>query len=348
VNPGLGSLLALIVAVAALVAAALAYFARIELPRPPIGTYESSDIAVMSVLVIVAPLAYLALPRSVVATVFGLVVFAAVQLTLAPKLGGRNAAAAAALLCGATATTWLLHGTGATEVLNDVTLTIAVIGVANLWVQSGMRASHITAFAAVLTVYDLTATSLTTVMSRFATEIQGIAFAPQVVLSTGRAPVGIGLGDLLMLLLFPLAATKAFGRMAGVVAAVAAVAVTALAALLLGLGEFGTDVPLLTLLGPVICAQYVFWRRAGYRERTVAQWRAGEPARTAEPDTLSALRAAWNLPIPEAHGETPGEVRGTWVAIDEGRIVGSGASMGLARKSARINGHEGVPIVKET
>lgn len=351
-GPDLGALSALTAVVAALVAAAWTYLVRIELPRPPIGVYERSDIAIMSVLVVAAPLAYLELSRSAVAAVFGLVIFAAVQLALAPMLGGRLAALAAALLCSATAAAWLTHRAGLTEALNDVALAIAVVGVANLWVQSGMRASHIAAFAALLTGYDLTATNLTTVMTRFVDEVQGIAFAPQLVVSAGtagRAPLGIGLGDLLMLVLFPLAAVKAFGRLAGVVAAIAAVSVTALAAVLLGLGVLGTAVPLLTLLGPVICGQYLYWRRAGYRERTVAQWRAGAPARAHvsdadADDAFSALRAAWILQNPAVNGDE-GE-GGTWVAIDAGRVVGSGASMGLARRSARQNGHEGVPIVK--
>ncbi len=355
-GPELGALFVLTAVVAGLVAVAWAYLVRIELPRPPIGVYGGSDIVIMSALVVAAPLAYLALPKSAVAAVFGVVVFAAVQLALAPLLGGRLSALAAALLCSAVAAAWLLHHAGATEVLNDAALAVAVVGVANLWVQSGMRASQITAFAVLLTGYDLTATSLTTVMSRFADEVSGIAFAPQFVIATGRAPLGIGLGDLLMLVLFPLAAVKAFGRAAGLVAAVAAVAVTAVAAVLLGLGALGAQVPLLTLLGPVICVQYLLWRRAGYRERTVAQWRAGTPARRAaasaadaDTDALSAaLRAAWSLPIPAEYGEGEGEDDGAWVAIDEGRVVGSGASMGLARKSARLNGHAGVPIVRGT
>ena len=340
--PGAVPLLVLAAVVAALIAAAWGYFVRIEMPRPPIGTYESSDIVVMSVMVIVAPLAYLALPRTAVAAIFGLIMFGGVRLALSPLLGARVALAGAALLCGATVAAWLLHRAGSTEALNDAVLAIAVVGVANLWVQSGMRASQLTAFATMLTAYDLTATTLTTVMTRFATQVQGLAFAPLFVISTGRAPVGIGLGDLLMLVLFPLAAAKAFGRAAGLTAAVAAVLVTALVALLLGLGVLGPAVPVLTLLGPVICGQYAFWRRSGYQERTVAQWRAGAPANTVTHDALGALQAAWSLPIPEPCN------KGVWVAIDAGRVVGSGASMGLARKSARQNGHTGVPIVKQT
>jgi hypothetical protein len=341
VTPALGALVALTAFVAALIAVAWAYLARVEMPRPPIGSYERSDIVVMSVLVVVAPLAYLALPRSAVAAVFGLVVFGALQFTLAPLIGGRGSAAVAALLCGATAAAWLSHRSGLTVTLNDAALAAAVVGVANLWVQSGMSASQIAAFAALLTGYDVGATTLTTVMTRFGAEVQGLAFAPQVVLATGRAAVGIGLGDLLMLLLFPLAATKAFGRAAGATAAGSGVAVTILAAVLLRLGLIGTQVPLLTLLGPAICAQYLFWRRRGYRERTVAQWREGAPARATGPDPLDAVQAAWNLAIP-AHID-----EGTWVAIDGDRVVGSGASIGLARRSARQNGHVGVPIVKQ-
>ncbi|WP_034091689.1 hypothetical protein [Streptacidiphilus albus] len=340
-TPGPLPLAAATVFVALLITAASAYFARVELPRPPIGTYQRSDIVVMSVILIVAPLGYLSLPRDVVATIFGVVMLSAVQLTLAPFIGGRAALASGVVLCGATAAAWLLHRPGLTAGLSDAVLTIAVVGVANLWAQGGIRAGQLAAFAFLLTGYDLVATGLTTVMTRFATEVQGLPFAPVLVIAQGRAPVSIGLGDLLMLLLFPLTAAKAFGRLAGQVAAVAGIAVTAVVALLFWLNVLGTTVPLLTVLGPVIVGQYLLWRRLGRRERSVLEWRSGAPVVTAPVDRLAVLEAAGRVVL------DMGVTEGTWVAIDRDRVVGTGPSPGLAHRSARRNGHGAVPVVRQ-
>lgn len=75
-------------AVAAITAAGAVYFTRVRMPRPPVGRYELPDVAVMGVVVVAAPLVYLAAPRTAVAVVFGLVLCAALQFTLAPLIGG--------------------------------------------------------------------------------------------------------------------------------------------------------------------------------------------------------------------------------------------------------------------
>jgi hypothetical protein len=99
-------------------------------------------------------------------------------------------------------------------------------------------------------------------------------------------PVGIGLGDLVMLVMYPLVATKAFGRAAGLVAAVAGLGATGVVIALFLAGWFSTGFPLLTLLGPLIIVQYAWWRRHGQRERTVNEWRAGNTV------SAAALRVA--------------------------------------------------------
>jgi hypothetical protein len=295
----------------------------------------------MSAMVVLAPLGYLSLPRAVVATVFGLVLTAAVQLVLAPMIGGRTAFLLSVLLCGATAVSWMLGRPLPTLVLTDIVLTLAVIGVANLWAQGGLPARHVAVLAGLLAGYDLVATGLTGVMTRFATEVQGLPFAPVFAVTGGRAPVSIGLGDLLMLVMFPLTASRAFGRGAGRVAALCGIAVTGGVALLFWLRVLGTAVPLLTVLGPVIVTQYAYWRRRNVRERTVQEWRAGSVVTDPGPDLLAAIEAALSVGLPETVPD------GTWLAVDGGRVVGSGASPGLARRAARENGHLGVPLVRQ-
>lgn len=339
-NLTLPTFLAVVIYVALLLLLATIYLGRIDLPRPPIGVYLWSDIAVMSVVLIIAPLGYLALPTAAVAGIFGLVLAVALQFTLAPMLGGRRATLCALALCAATLVGWLIHQQGLTAVLSDLVLTIAVIGVANLWVQGGMRASHVAGLAGLLSGYDLVATSLTSLMDRFVSHVDGLPFAPMVVLSTTRPPVEIGLGDLLMVVLFPLAATKAFGRRAGQVAAYVAVITMAVIALMIWAGLLPPYSPLLAVLGPLIVAQYVFWRKRGHRERTVGQWRSGTSS-TIPPDQPSPLDAALLVELEE------GRVTGAWFAIIDGAVVGEGTSPGLARRSAREAGHLDVPVVRQ-
>lgn len=335
-------------AVAAITAAGAVYFARVRMPRPPVGKYELPDVAVMTAVVVAAPLAYLAMPRTLVAVVFGLTFCAALQFTLAPLIGGGRAWLASTVSVAATAACAFADLPVAVTALTDVLLAVAVVGVANMWAQSGMRSVHATWFAGVLCCYDMVATGLTSVMDRFAAQVMGLPFAPLLAVTQGRPPVALGLGDLLLLVLFPLVALKAFGRVAGLLAAGVGVAVSASVSLLFGLGVLTGAFPLLTALGPLIVLQHVLWSRARSGERTTAEWRAGTPRPAAadtptapdpvllqalEPTGLDALRADLS------HGD--------WLAVVDGRAVGSGKSPGQARKDARLRGCESVPVVRQ-
>ncbi|MEU6924123.1 MULTISPECIES: hypothetical protein [unclassified Streptomyces] len=335
-------------AVAAITAAGAVYFTRVRMPRPPVGRYELPDVAVMGVVVVAAPLVYLAAPRTAVAVVFGLVLCAALQFTLAPLIGGGRAWSAAGALVAATAGCAFADLPIAVTALTDVLLAVAVVGVANMWAQSGMRSAHAAWFAGMLCCYDLVATGLTSVMDRFATQVMGLPFAPLLAVTQGRPPVALGLGDLLLLVLFPLVALKAFGRAAALLAAGVGLAVSASVSLLFGLGVLTGAFPLLTALGPLIVLQHVLWSRSRSGERTTAEWRAGTPRSVAadaptdpdpalllalEPTDVDALRAELS--------------RGDWLAVVDGRAVGSGKSPGQARRDARLRGCESVPVIRQ-
>ncbi|MFC8077471.1 hypothetical protein ACFUN8_18290 [Streptomyces sp. NPDC057307] len=335
-------------AVAAITVAGAGYFARVRMPRPPVGKYELPDVAVMTAVVVAAPLVYLALPRTAVAVVFGLVLCAALQFTLAPLIGGGRAWAASALSVAVTAVCAFADLPVAVTVLTDVLLAVAVVGVANMWAQSGMRSVHAAWFAGALCCYDLVATGLTSVMDRFAAQVMGLPFAPLLAVTQGRPPVALGLGDLLLLVLFPLVAVKAFGRAAGVLAAVVGLAVSAGVSLLFGLGALTGAFPLLTALGPLIVLQHVLWSRAKGGERTTAEWRAGTPrtaTSTTSPDPDPALLKA--LEPTGLDTLRPELSPGDWLAVVDGRAVGSGTSSGRARRDARLRGCDTVPVVRQ-
>ncbi|MFG2721187.1 hypothetical protein ACGFW5_23240 [Streptomyces sp. NPDC048416] len=338
------ALVALSACAAAMIAAAAGYFARVPMPRPPVGVYAAGDIAVLSVGVVVAPLLYLSMPGAAVSALFGLVLCLAAQFTLAPLCGGRWSWL---LALGATALAVAVALTGhavAVRVCTDVLLAVAVVGVANLWAQSGMRPVHVAAFAAVLTCYDLIATTLTRVTLDFVTQVQGRPFAPMFALTGGSSPVAVGLGDLLLLVLFPLVATRAFGRRAGFVAAGVGVAVTGVVSLLFALGALTAGFPLLTVLGPLIVAQHLVWVRRYGGERSTVDWRAGTAVRVL-PSRQGAspapqLTAALAVPVPEGLAE------GTWFAVGEGRVLATGATAGEARRAAGRRAPEVAVVVR--
>lgn len=326
--------------VALLVAAALVYHAKLRMPRPAIGVYNRSDILIMSLLVVVMPILYVRISGVLVSVFFGLMCYVALQVALAPLARGRASWLIAAALCAADVVCTEWAGPHGAMVVNDVVIGIAVIGAANLWVQSGMRSVHIAWFAAFLAVYDLVATSLTSSTEDFIHRVHGIAFAPEWVFTLGHDPVAIGLGDLLLLSVFPLAAHRSFGVVAGIAAAVVGVAVVAAYALAYRYGVLHGAAPVLTVLGPLVLVQHHVWIRLRAHERTTGDWRRhGEPAAEgalAEEE----IRDADSVPPPDGP-------EGFWVAVAGTRVVGMAATPGAARRKARENGCTTVPQVRE-
>ncbi|MEU6442264.1 hypothetical protein [Streptomyces sp. NPDC047046] len=347
------ALIGLNVCVAAITLLGLGYFARVRMPRPPVGKYEAPDVLVVMAVVMVAPLLYLELPRTAVAVVFGLVLCAALQFTLAPLLGGGGgrgglrAAVLAVLAVAATGGLALADRTLAVLVLTDVLLAIAVVGVAAMWAQSGFRSVHAAWFAGLLAVYDLVATALTSVMDRFAAQVMGLPFAPLLAVTRGDPPVALGLGDLLLIVLFPLVAAKAYGRAAALLAGALGVLASSAISVLFATGTLTGAFPLMVVLGPLIVAQHLHWRRRLGRERTTAEWRAGAVAAVPATAPAPALRAALDpLADPADLRERAGAAVG-WVAVVDGEIVGAGPSAGSARRDAARRGAGAVPLVRQ-
>lgn len=308
------------------VGAAAGYFAKVTMPRPPVGRFVWADICVMVVMLVAMPFAYMHMPIALVVTIFGVVLFTVSQLALSPMLGGRNAALAAALLCAADVAAYFAGWPTAVLVVNDLTMILLTVGVANLWAQTGMKAAHVAGLAAALTVYDALATGMSSLTADFVSRVEGLPFAP--ILATGYGPVSslAGLGDCLMLAVWPLVAAKAYGKAAGWWAAVTE------AALLLGLtlAVLFADLelfPLLLPLGPLIVGQHLFWRR---RDRARAL--------RSEPDRVELTAALADLPAAER----------SWVALHEGAVVATGTSPGTARRAARQAGVTAVPVVRGT
>jgi hypothetical protein len=272
-----------IVVVALAVASALlssAYFRRYQVTRPPIGVFNGRDVAILLAAIIVIPYLYLVLPLAVVATLLVLTTLGILYFTGEPMIGSRRllvAIVAAAL--AADVTIALAVGTGSNTFLavNNVVLLVVVVGVANLWAQSGMKARDAAALAAGLAVYDFVATSQLTLMTDLIDRLSQVPLLPFIAWREGDGALGIGLGDLLLAGVFPLVMRKAFGPRAAATALAVGIAVIVGVLALVQLEVIDFAVPVMVVLGPLMVAQYALTIRRHGSERTTFQYLQAEP-----------------------------------------------------------------------
>jgi hypothetical protein len=263
------------------------YFRAFRVTRPPIGVFNLRDVALMIGAIVLVPYLYLAVPPWLEATFLGLGMLTILQVTLEPILPGPWLPWAVALaLLGADVGAALVFGAPSPpfQLANNTVLTIAAIGAANLWVQSGMKARDATVLGAALVVYDFVATSLLSLMNDLIDRLASLPLAPLVMwASDGDQWLGVGLGDLLLAAVFPLVMRKAFGRVAGLFALGMGLATLTAMLVLLDLRVVRITVPAMVALGPLMVAQYLFWARRLGTERTTWQYLQAEPHRLREP-----------------------------------------------------------------
>jgi hypothetical protein len=163
--------------------------------------------------------------------------------------------------------------------VNNAVLVITVIGIANLWAQSGMKARDLAVLGAALTIYDFVFTTQLPLMGDLFVRVAEFPFAPLVGWPVGDDGLwlGIGLGDLLLATAFPLVMRKAFGRAAGLAALLIAMSAVAVVLTLHVLGLGWETFPVMVVLGPLIVAQYALWAHRRGQERTTWQYLRAEP-----------------------------------------------------------------------
>ena len=256
------------------------YFRNYQLARPAVGVLNLGDVAFMIGVIILIPYLYLALPLWLVAAIFALAMLSILQLLGEPLLRARWATWGFALsLVGADVWTNLHLGTTSTAFLlvNNTVLVLAVVGVTSLWAQSGIKARDVAVLGGVLALYDLIATSLLPLMSDLITRLASIPFAPVVSWGVGPERFVIGIGDLLLATVFPLAMGKAFGRSTGIAAMAINLGAIAATTAFLQLARLEVAVPLMSGLGPLMVAQYGYWARRRGPERTTWEYLRAEP-----------------------------------------------------------------------
>jgi hypothetical protein len=255
------------------------YFRRYAVSRPPVGVFNMPDVAILLTAIVLVPYAYLHLPLGVVVVLLALTVSSVLWFTLEPVLR-RRWLVAAAVVCAVAADVVLVMAQGALSngflAVNGVLMIVAVVGVANLWVQSGMGAREVTVLGAALAVYDFIATSQLTLMTDLIGRLSEIPFVPFLAWDAHGAGLGVGLGDLLLISAFPLAMRKSFGHEAGRFAFAAGIAVLAAVLAIIDLGIITTAIPVMVVLGPLMVAQFAFWSRRA-PQRTTLEYLQAEP-----------------------------------------------------------------------
>lgn len=259
------------------------YFRRYRLQRPPLGVFNLWDIAIMLGGILLIPYLYLLLPRWLVTGLLGLGVLGILYVLFeAIWHSARITWLLTLFWIVVTPLVWWQFGARSPVflIVNNIVQVMAVIGITNLWAQSGLKARDAAILGGALVVYDLVFTSFLPLMGDIFAQLEGLPFAPVIAWPVGEEMGLIGLGDLLLAAVFPLVMYKAYSRTAGLAAL--ALSVAALAAvfvlpfLLPAVGVF----PVMVVLGPLMVLQYLYWRRRLGRERTMQRYWQDDPPST--------------------------------------------------------------------
>jgi hypothetical protein len=254
------------------------YFRRFRITRPPIGVFNLRDLSYMMVCIILIPFLYLALPVYLVAALLILSTASLLYFVWEPIVRVRWITwLTTVVVLGSDI--WVAMQYGASSqlfsIVNDVVNVVVIVGITNIWAQSGMKARDVAILSCGLMIYDFTATSLTPLMGDMMQRLAGLPLSPQVSWGVPHSAVyaSIGLGDLLLAAVFPMIMRKAYGPMAGYVA----ITVSVTAILGMFAAPIGTVFPAMIVLGPLAVVQYVYWSRRLGPERTTQVYLRMEP-----------------------------------------------------------------------
>jgi hypothetical protein len=257
------------------------YFRRYQIVRPPIGVFNLRDVGWMMVGIIAIPYLYLALPVWLVGGLLGLAAVSVLYFCLEPVIANRWLRWLLVMLIGVAnvAALWVWGaGSNGFYTVNNLVQVLVVVGISNLWAQSGLKARDAAILGGALAIYDVTFTSFLPLMDDLFTQVEGLPFAPLVAWSPAAGVWGaLGLGDLLIAAVFPLVMRKAYGRDAGLVAFWLAPAAFVALMVLIWTGLAAATLPVMALLGPLMVGQVLLWRNRRGAECTTWQYRQAEP-----------------------------------------------------------------------
>jgi hypothetical protein len=267
----------------------LAYFRRVRMQRPAIGTFNGRDIVFLSVFIVGLPLLYLVMPG------WALTGFLIITFTASLAIGYRSLVPPTLLWIGIGvllgADIWAARTMLGTVVgwqvfwaITSVIVLLGAVSVVNLYVQGGMKLRHVVVFAMGLAVYDAVFSTIVPITPLLADRFLGKPLDPSIGMSSGLLAANIGIGDLLVYGLFVVTAFKAYGKRAARLAlatvAVFGAIIPACAPLVLTIfirGEINVVVPAQTFFGPAATLTYLWLRKNG-PERSMARFLASTDA----------------------------------------------------------------------
>jgi hypothetical protein len=258
-----------------------AYFRRYAVTRPPIGVFNLWDIAVMIGGIVLVPYLYLILPIWLVTGLLALGILSVLYFVWEPILRARWAIWLVTLGFGAAdivTALWFGSASSVYSAINNLMLILAIVGISNLWAQSGMHARDVTILAGALAIYDVIVTWQLGQTADLFDRLRGLPLAPILAwpIGTDGQWLGIGMGDMLLATVFPLVMRKAFGRVAGIASLASNLILIVVLLTVAVFSRMQVLFPVMILLGPLMIAQYLYWRRH-VPERTTWQYLQTEP-----------------------------------------------------------------------
>jgi hypothetical protein len=289
----------IMVGVTVICGGALAYFRRVRMDRPAVGTFNARDVVILLIFIGVLPFVYGWLPVPLVTCLLAITFASALYIGYRPLLGSAGIWLAIGLLFGlniwsSNHTMGTIPGWQLWYTLQSIVVGLTAIAVSNLYLQGGMKLRHVAWLALGLAFYDvlfaayypLTGSLIARYITHPLTPVLGMRF--------GEVDYAVGLGDLLVYSLFFVAAYKAYGARAAAIAASVVVVmggfVTAFIPFLFNFTNANLDVlvPAQSLFGPVAFVTYLWMKRHYGRERTMAEYLASQDVAAAPPQVEQA------------------------------------------------------------
>jgi len=253
----------------ALLVVSVAYLRRYRMTRPAIGVCNRSDIISAVVVILLAHVVYVVLPLWAAIGLFALAVTSAVAVMLEPLCSSRWLVWLISLTCvmGDIGIAWRAGvANPGFFLVNDGVMLMVIVGVANLWVQSGVRVRDAVLFSLLLAVFDLVATTLSSLTSMLFARFQTTPLMPALAWMSHGTILSGGLGDVLLVTVWVLVMEKAYGRAASISSGVICLGV--IAALL----SIDQPWPAMIVLAPLMAGHALFWRQRRPVERTMWEY----------------------------------------------------------------------------
>lgn len=282
---------------------ALAYFRRVRMERPAVGTFNARDVVILLVFVGVLPFVYGWLPVPLVTCLLCVTFASALYFGYRPLLGSAGIWLGIGLMFGLNI--WSSHhvmgsipGWQLWYTEQSIMVGLGAIAVCNLYLQGGMKLRNVAWLSLGLAGYDVVFASYYPLTGRLLARYITHPLTPVIGMRFGEVDYVVGLGDMLVYSLFFVAAYKAYGKRAATIAAGVIVVMggfaTAFIPFLFNFGNANLDtlVPAQSLFGPAAFVTYLWMKRRYGRERTMAEY-------LASPDGTAAVPRAEQASAPE-------------------------------------------------